>query len=92
MFNQLLDGAGLFGKTPVAIDGTKIRAQNSKKNNISEEKILKRLDYHENRFLDKQTDWKRPLTGGDDLRRRHTLEHHARRKLKYGGQSPAAPN
>ena len=48
LFNQLLDGAGLFGKTLVAIDGTKIRAQNSKKNNISEEKILKRLDYHEN--------------------------------------------
>jgi len=47
LFNQLLDGAGLFGKTRGAIDGTKIRAQNSKKNNISEEKILKRLDYPE---------------------------------------------
>ncbi len=52
LFNQVLDGAGLFGKELVAIDGTKIRAQNSRKNNISEEKILKRLEYHESRFME----------------------------------------
>lgn len=52
LFNQVLDGAGLFGKELVAIDGTKIRAQNSKKNNISEDKIQKRLDYHEARFME----------------------------------------
>lgn len=52
LFNQVLDGAELFGKELVAIDGTKIRAQNSKKNNISEEKIQKRLDYHEARFME----------------------------------------
>jgi transposase len=52
LFNQVLDGAGLFGKELVAIDGTKIRAQNSKKNNISEDKIQKRLDYHEARFIE----------------------------------------
>lgn len=51
-FNQLLKQAELFGKETVAIDGTKIRAQNSKKNNISEEKIRKRLDYHESRFME----------------------------------------
>ena len=51
-FNQLLKQAELFGKETVAIDGTKIRAQNSKKNNISEEKIEKRLDYHESRFME----------------------------------------
>lgn len=51
-FNRLLDGADLFGKELVAIDGTKIRAQNSKKNNISEDKIQKRLDYHEARFTE----------------------------------------
>lgn len=52
LFNRVLDGAGLFGKELVAIDGTKIRAQNSKKNNISEDKIQKRLDYHETRFME----------------------------------------
>lgn len=52
LFNQVLDGASLFGKEIVAIDGTKIRAQNSKKNNISEERIEKRLDYHEARFAE----------------------------------------
>lgn len=52
LFNQILDGANLFGKELVAIDGTKMRAQNSKKNNISEEKIQKRLDYHEARFME----------------------------------------
>jgi transposase len=51
-FNQLLKHAELFGKETVAIDGTKIRAQNSKKNNISEEKIEKRLNYHESRFME----------------------------------------
>ncbi len=52
LFNQVLDGAGLFGKELVAIDGTKIRAQNSKKNNISEDKLQKRLDYNEARFME----------------------------------------
>jgi transposase len=52
LFNQVLDGAGLFGKELVAIDGTKVRAQNSKKNNLSEDKINKRLDYHESRFME----------------------------------------
>ena len=52
LFNRVLDGAELFGKELVAIDGTKMRAQNSKKNNISEDKIQKRLDYHEARFVE----------------------------------------
>ena len=42
--------AELFGKELVAADGTRIRAQNSKKNNLSEEKIYKRLDYHAGKF------------------------------------------
>ena len=52
LFNQVLDGAGLYGKELVAIDGTKMRAQNSKKNNISEDKLQKRLDYNEARFME----------------------------------------
>lgn len=52
LFNQILSGEGLFGNETVAIDGTKIRAQNSKKRHISEEKIQKRLDYNENKFME----------------------------------------
>ncbi|MBK8195843.1 MAG: hypothetical protein IPK76_22550 [Lewinellaceae bacterium] len=51
IFNQVLDGARLFGKELDAIDGTKISAHNSKKNNISEGKIIKRLEHHESRFM-----------------------------------------
>lgn len=50
LFNQLLVQAELFGKELIAVDGTKVRAQNSKKNNLSEEKINKRLDYHAGKF------------------------------------------
>gem|GEM_PF-6443521 len=41
-FNQILDEAQLFGKKTVAIDGTKIRAQNSRKNNINDRDKYKR--------------------------------------------------
>ena len=35
----------LYGKTTVAIDGSKFRAQNSKKNNYNLKKINHHLDY-----------------------------------------------
>ena len=49
-WRALLDRAGLFGRETAAVDGTKIAAQNSKKNNLSEEKILKRWEYDDARF------------------------------------------
>ncbi|MCY7327359.1 MAG: IS1182 family transposase [Saprospiraceae bacterium] len=52
IFNQVLDQAGLFGKSCIAVDGTKICAQNSKKKHISEEKINKRLEHHANKFYE----------------------------------------
>jgi transposase len=50
LFNRILIGAELFGEENKALDGTKIRAQNSKKNNISEEKLNKRIEYHQGKF------------------------------------------
>lgn len=47
-FNRFCQRLDLFGKVLVAIDGTKISAQNSKKNNVTEDKIahkLERLDH-----------------------------------------------
>lgn len=46
-FNEFLNQQGLFGKETIAIDGVKIRAQNSKKNNYNEDKIKRQQDYNE---------------------------------------------
>jgi transposase len=45
-FGSFLDGAGMFGKKTIAIDGTKVRASNNKKNNYSAKKIANRLEYN----------------------------------------------
>ena len=50
-FNVICREAGLFSKTTVAIDGSKFRAVNSKKNNYNAKKIQQHLDY-----IDKQTE------------------------------------
>jgi transposase len=44
-FNQLFLEWGLFGGELAAIDGSKFRAQNSKKNNYNAAKIQRHLDY-----------------------------------------------
>ena len=49
-FNRFLRDQGLFHENTVATDGSKFRAQNSKKNNYNEKKIKQHLDY-----IDKQT-------------------------------------
>jgi transposase len=49
-FNLFLDRMEMFGKETVAIDGTKIAAQNSKKNHLTEDKIARKLERIENRI------------------------------------------
>lgn len=44
-FNKLCDEWGLFGKELVAIDGTKFRASNSKRNNYSKKKLDRHIKY-----------------------------------------------
>lgn len=44
-FNRFLDGQELFGKTTLAVDGSKFRAQNSKKNNFNADKIRRQKNY-----------------------------------------------
>ena len=48
--NRFLRGEGLFQSDTIAVDGTKIAAQNSKKNNYNQKKIQQHLDY-----INKQT-------------------------------------
>lgn len=49
-FTRLCDSWKLFGKEMIAIDGTKFRASNSKKNNFSEKKLKRKLKYIDERI------------------------------------------
>lgn len=46
-FNRFLIGQDLFGKDTVATDGTKMRAQNAKKKNYTEDKLNKKIELSE---------------------------------------------
>ena len=50
LYVQFLSEAGLLGKTTIAIDGSKFKAVNSKKNNYTQKKIDKHL-----RFIEEKT-------------------------------------
>jgi transposase len=55
LYVQFLHDAGLLGKTTIGIDGSKFKAVNSKKNNFSQEKIDKHLQFIEdktNKYLE----------------------------------------
>jgi len=62
-FNQLCDEWGLFGKELVAIDGSKFRACNSKRNNYNTKKLDKHIKY----FEEKVGKYLSELDRGDDL-------------------------
>lgn len=49
-FNRLCKEWGLYGKETAAIDGTKIRASNSKKNNFSKKKLKRHIKYIEDKI------------------------------------------
>jgi transposase len=70
---------GLYGKTTVAIDGSKFRAQNSKKNNYNVKKIQQHLDY-----IEEQTaDYIRQLDDNDDIESDKKIQDLKNRKAKY---------
>lgn len=89
--NQILRNAGLFSSRTVAVDGSKFRAQNSKKNNYNEKKINDHLSH-----IDKQIEkYLSTLDTVDDMEEKNEstqeqymeinqrLEHLAIRKEKY---------
>src|SRR5215210_3374373 len=49
MFIGFLKGEDMFGSELIAVDGTKLRAQNNKKNTFNEQKLIKSLAYIENK-------------------------------------------
>jgi transposase len=92
-FNIFLRGEKLFSEDTVATDGSKFRAQNSKKNNYNEKKINGHLNYIEKQTeqyikemdeLDQQED-------AEEIRLEQAtaisekLDHLTKRKKKYDG-------
>ena len=90
-FVKLCDEWGLFGKELVAIDGSKFRACNSKRNNFSAKKLDKKLEYIEekiNRYLDEldttdQSEASDHQLSKDELNQK--LQELRNRKEKYQG-------
>ena len=51
LYVQFLDEAGLLGKTTIAVDGSKFKAVNSKKNNYNQNKINKYSQWIEDKIV-----------------------------------------
>lgn len=78
-FREFCLSKQLFGKTTIAIDGSKFRAQNSKKNNYNLKKIKQHLDY-----IEEQTaDYIKQLDDNDSLESNKKLDELKQRKAKY---------
>jgi transposase len=79
---QIAKNFNLIGGKLLAGDSTKLRAQNSKKNNFNEKKIERHLSYIE----DKLTEYEKHLAEADEDKRRfikNEIEKHKNRKEDY---------
>lgn len=90
-FNKLCDEWGLFGKEMVAIDGSKFRACNSKRNNYNSKKLDRHMKY-----IDEKIDkYLNQIDTGDELEAsdrkpssdeiKEKIQELKRRKEKYEG-------
>ena len=69
-FNRFLNRQVLFGKTTLAVDGSKFRAQNSKKNNFNADKIKRQKEY----ILQKSEDYLQQLEQTDSDEEHELIE------------------
>jgi len=91
LYVQFLSEAGLLGKTTVAIDGSKFKAVNSKKNNYNQKKIDKHRQFIEdktNRYLQELDELDATETRSDELdikkeKIQEGLQKLKERSLKY---------
>jgi transposase len=70
LYVQFLDEAGLLGKTTIAVDGSKFKAVNSKKNNYNQKKIDKHRRFIEDktaRYLQELDELDRQESSTDEL-------------------------
>jgi len=87
VYNRFLQGEDLFGKETIAVDGAKIRAQNSKKNNFSDKTIERHQSYIDKKtaaylaLLDQNEEPVDELLSKDEINKK--LEHLAERKTHY---------
>lgn len=87
-FNNFLKGEDLLTSDVVAIDGTKIAAQNSKKNNYNEKKIKQHLDYN-NRKIEQYLSEMEVLDQEEQVEEEALVEvaeklnHYTNQKAKY---------
>lgn len=83
-FREFCIDLGLYGRKNVAIDGSKFRAQNSKKRNYNARKIKQHLDYideQQQRYLEElERNDKQEQNNSDDDDK---LDHLQRRRHKY---------
>lgn len=88
-FNQLCDEWDLFGKELIAIDGSKFKASNSKKNNVTRKKIARNLNYIEEKInqyfkeLDEHDEAEEPDRTPDTDEVNKRLQQLRERKTKY---------
>lgn len=88
-FNALCKDWGLYSETLIAVDGSKFRANNSKRNNINPRKIKRHLDYLSQRIdeymdsLDQADETESTLNVplAEEIKRR--VANYQERKLQY---------
>jgi transposase len=86
-YNRFLQDEDLFGKETIAVDGAKISAQNSKKNNFSDKIIERHQKYIDKKassylaLLDQTDEGANELMSNDEINEK--LEQLAKRKTHY---------
>lgn len=69
-FNRFLNSQDLYGREVIAVDGSKFRAQNSKKNNFNADKIRRQKNY----LLEKSEEYLSRLEASDSEEERRAVE------------------
>jgi len=78
-FVALLKDWNLIDGKTIAIDSFKIRAQNSLKNNFNEQKVMRHIDYIDNKIAE----YEHTLDQEFDEETKDKLEHNKRKKTNY---------
>lgn len=77
-YNRFLDNQDLFGKKTIAVDGSKFRGQNAKRNNFTEKSIKRHQDY-----IDKKIEeYLSQLNQSDQAESQENSEKQIKEKLK----------
>jgi transposase len=90
-FCKMINCWGLYGKTTIAIDGTKIRANNSRKKNFNEKNVKKKLEILEKQIseymnmLDENDNSEKQDTKIDESKIKEVLAYLKDKKTEFDG-------